>query len=185
VTPIEWLFISLIVVFGIIGYSRGISKELGATLPILVGMFILLVFGPYMINFTNRILSIFGLGFVGTPSQNLVIWILYTVFMLIIVLIAYEGITLDYPGISVPGPFAGFVNFMSGLANGYLVFGTIWYYLDELGYPIQQIGLYQPPLSAFAQTLVRFLPLNVLPAGTAQWYLLGFILFLIILRVIK
>ena len=64
-TPIEWLFISLIVVFGIIGYARGISKELGATLPILVGMYILLVFGPYMISFTNRILSIFGLGFVG------------------------------------------------------------------------------------------------------------------------
>jgi hypothetical protein len=186
VGPIEVLWISLVVVFGIVGYTRGVSKELGVTLPVLVGMYLLVKFGSRLVGLIDSVLRLVGLGgYVGSPDEKLFTWVLYTLFMLFIVLISYEGITLDFPGVSAKAPYTDVVDFLSGLVNGYLAVGTVWYYLDQFGYPTQKIGLYQPPLSSLAQVLVKFLPLNVLPKDTAEWYLLGFILFLIILRVIK
>jgi hypothetical protein len=186
VGPIEIFWLTLFVVFGIVGYTRGVSKELGVTLPILVGMYLILKFGDRLVKLIDSALKLIGLGgYIGSPNEKLFTWILYSLFMLFVVLISYEGITLDFPGVSARPPYGSAVNFLSGLVNGYLALGTSWYYLDQFGYPTQKLGLYQPPLSSLAQTLVEFLPLNVLPKDTAEWYLLGFILFLIILRVIK
>jgi hypothetical protein len=186
VVPIELLWIPLWVVFGIVGYTRGISRELGATLPILIGMYLLLKFGNLLARLVDSGLRLVGLGgYVGSPDERLFTWVLYSIFMLFFVLISYMGVTLDFPGVSSKRPYTNLVDALSGLMNGYLAIGTVWYYLNSFGYPIQRVGLYQSPLSPLAQTLVRFLPLNVLPQATAEWYLLGFILFLVILRVIR
>jgi hypothetical protein len=186
VVPIEILYISLLFIFGIVGATRGISKELGVTLPLLVALYFLVKFGGLMIYFIDSVLKLFGFGgIIGSPDAGLFTWFLYTLIILFTVLISYMGVTLDYPGVEAKAPFSGVVNMMAGMMNGYLAVGTIWYYLDEFNYPIVKFGWYQPPLSSLAQIFVNFLPLNVLPSGTAEWYLLGAILFLVVLRVIR
>jgi hypothetical protein len=59
------------------------------------------------------------------------------------------------------------------------------YYLDLFDYPAQKWGLFQPPLTPFAQSLLPWLPLNVLPEGQQDLYLLALVIVLLILRVIR
>jgi len=73
------------------------------------------------------------------------------------------------------------LNLMSGLLNGYLIVGTVWHYLHAFNYPIQVLGLFQPPLTEFAQAyLVPLLPVPLL-----EPYLLFLVPFMIVMRVLR
>jgi hypothetical protein len=72
------------------------------------------------------------------------------------------------------------MNAINGAVNGYLISGTIWYYLDRFDYPIRFLGLFSPPLTNLAQALLPFLPLP-----TLEPYLLLFVAFLILVRVFR
>lgn len=178
--PIEAYFITLVLVFGVVGWIRTFPKELGVTTVVLFGMYILAAFSQRLLDLLNSVYS-----YQGTPREGLVVFNVYLLFMLFITLISYEGETLAFAGRPPPGISGTLLNIGSGLFNGYLVIGTIWFYLDELDYPIRQVGLFTPPLSNFGQTLVRLLPQNIPPEGRADEYFLALAVLLVILRVIR
>lgn len=178
--PVEAYFITLVLVFGVVGWVRTFPRELGVTIPVLFGMYILVKFDQRILDLVNQLYE-----FQGTASEGLVIFNIYLFFMLFITLISYEGETLAFSGSPPPGLAGTVLNIGSGLFNGYLIVGTVWYYLDELNYPVKKLGLFEPPLSDFAATLVRWLPQNIPPEGRADEYFLALGVLLVILRVIR
>ena len=48
-----------------------------------------------------------------------------------------------------------------GALNGYLIFGTIWFYMDRLDYPIRQYSWFTPNLTDLANNMVNLLPQNI------------------------
>ena len=178
--PIEAYFITLMLVFGVVGWVRTFPRELGVTIPVLFGMYILIRFDQRLLDLINRVYE-----FQGTPRESLIVFNIYLFFMLFITLISYEGETLAFSGKPPPGITGTLLNIGSGLFNGYLVIGTIWFYLDELDYPIRTLGLFEPPLSELGKTVVQLLPQNLPPEGRADQYFLALAVLLVILRVIR
>lgn len=183
--PIEVLWITLLIIFGIIGYVRGFTKELGVTTMVLLAMFILSRFGEQMAKMIDKGLGFVGIGFIGTDNEALFKFNVYLLFLLFIVFISYEGETLAFAGTPPKGLIGRLLNLGAGLLNGYLIVGTIWYYQHIFDYPAQKWKLFTPPLSDFAQSLIPLLPLNVLPDGMEDLYLLVLVIILMILRVIR
>jgi hypothetical protein len=94
--------------------------------------------------------------------------------MLLVAFISYQGETLTFPGKGSNW----FFSLGTGLLNGYLLAGSIWYYLNAAGWPG---GLIHTPYTQFYQTIVKLLPPAVLP-----WQLLIFlVVFMMIMRVLK
>lgn len=178
--PIEVYFITLMLVFGVVGWVRTFPRELGVTIPVLFGMYILVAFDQRLLGLINRVYE-----FRGTPNEGLIAFDIYLFFMLFITLISYEGETLAFAGRPPSGITGTLLNIGSGLFNGYLVIGTIWFYMDELDYPVQKFGLFEPPLSDFAKAVVELLPQNIPPEGRADEYFLALAVLLVILRVIR
>jgi len=185
--PIEVLWFALIFVFGCIGIIRGFLKELGVTLSILVAMYIMsewLEKRGYL-DLALRLAAAYAGPFlrdvVNTPASfNMLKLFIYSLILFIVVFISYHGETLEFPG-KAPGGAAGFfLNLLAGLVNGYLITGTFWHYLDVLDYPIRAFGLFEPPLTPRAQTLLQFTPIPLL-----QPFIIFFIFFLIIARVYR
>jgi hypothetical protein len=183
VGPIEVLWAALLIVFIIVGIARTFPKELGVTLMLLVAMLVLVMLEP-------RIMSILAKGVppvlkpASGANAEVVAFHLYAILLIFITLISYLGVTLTYEG-TVPKGLQGLLmNAGAGLLNGYLFIGTIWFYLEKFHYPMQQWGLIKLPLSSFAQSLIRFLPQNIIPQPQDK-ILIVFIILLLILRVIR
>jgi hypothetical protein len=70
-----------------------------------------------------------------------------------------------------------FLALVIGLVNGYLVAGTIWFYLQEFGYPF---GLFPTELTPLEEGLVELLPLAALSP-----FLPFLAVFMVILRVVR
>jgi uncharacterized membrane protein required for colicin V production len=190
--PIEVLWIATFLLFGAIGLVRGFLKELGVTTAILVAIYIISELLEKR-DITDKMMGRAIEAVPGTsdilaaddPRSALLRCMLYLLIMLVMVFISYHGETLTFSGTPPKGGTGTLYNLMVGLLNGYLVAGTIWYYLDKYDYPTQLLGLYQGDLRPLAQTLRSFLFLNVIPVSFQEPVLIFFILFLITMRVIR
>jgi uncharacterized membrane protein required for colicin V production len=163
--------------FAIVGMVRGYAKELGSTLVILVAMFVLTQFGETAL----RILSPGVASTVGikdtSANLNLLNMLLLQGVFVAIIFAAYQGETLAFEGRSLQGPEGAILSLALGVINGYLVAGTLWYYLDHYKYPVG--SLFKPPLSPLAEAIIPYLPPNVLGAGA----LTALIALMILLRI--
>jgi len=76
---------------------------------------------------------------------------------------------------------------LTGAVNGYLIAGSVWYYLDRWDYALPFLGFSVEGLSGTAQSLVAYLPLNLLgqPLLLGQSWLFYLAVALIIARVIR
>jgi len=190
--PIEVLWISLVLIFGAIGLVRGFRRELGVTTSVFVAMYIISQWFEkravmdMMLGKAARVApAAFSALVTEDPKRALVRCAFYTLFMAFMVFISYHGETLTFGGTPPKGLAGLLLNLMVGLLNGYLIVGTIWYYLDKYNYPTRLLGLYQGELSPLAQTLRSFLLFNLIPSNLVEPVLIFFILFLIIMRVIR
>lgn len=186
--PIEVLWGAIIFVFGCIGLIRGFLKELGVTLSILVAMYIMsdwLENREYLdlaLNLAARYTGpVLREILVVRTSANLLKFGIYASILIIVVFISYHGQTLDFPGKPPKGTAGIALNLLAGLVNGYLITGTLWHYLDILGYPVQVFGMFKPPLTSLAETLLQFTLIRLFP----PYVLLFFIFFLILARVYR
>jgi len=190
--PIEVSWIVLIFIFGAIGLVRGFLKELGVTTSICVAMYVISQW------LEKREITDMALGKAAEVApgtfralatddlrNGLFRCLLYVLIMVFMVFISYHGETLTFGGTPPKGSTGVFFNLMIGLLNGYLVVGTIWYYLDKYNYPTRLWGLFQEPLSPLAQFLRSLLLFNVIPASFQEPVLLLFIFFLVTMRVIR
>ena len=76
--------------------------------------------------------------------------------------LAYHGQdTLAFNFKDPKGPLGAIVGWLVGALNGYLISGTSWYYLHELGYPIKRYAWFTAEFTDLAKNLVNLLPQNL------------------------
>lgn len=181
-SPLETFFVTIGVMIALIGLARGYKRELGATLIILVAIFVLTFFESRIITgFTtvgDQVLQVSG----NQPEwRNLFITLTFQIVFIMIVFASYAGRTLDFSGTPAPPPQGTLLSMAVGALNGYLVAGTLWYYLHKFDYPLRLLGLVQLPLTPTGTTLVQFLPQSIFESP-AYWMLPVAVLLLLRVR---
>jgi hypothetical protein len=166
-----WFMVAL---FAFIGFMRGWTKEIIALTGIVLALFALeqfrdILFAPLIAG--------------AEPVQQ---FYLYGGLLLIIAFFAYQ----------TPERFAkrttksrgardslqeGLLGAVIGGFNGYLVFGSLWFYMDTLGYPLSPF-ISAPPVGTYSATMVEQLPLVWLLEGNLLT-LLVVVLFLFVIIV--
>lgn len=128
--PIEYYWITLVIVFGFVGAARGLNKELGVTTILLLSLFVL--------KFTWETLGSKAVGIAGGRlPPDTVMALYYIVSISFVAFIAYEGFSLAFPVRPMKGLGKGFFGMIGGLLNGYLLIGTIW----DVSYQANYFGL--------------------------------------------
>lgn len=164
---IEILAATVIFILGAIGIIRGPSKELGVTMALVV---VLAIFAQFetlvgIEQLPARVNNLVGgLGFDSTDplQQRTVVVFLYAAVLILTAFMAYHGQdTLAFRLKEPTGAVGALAGWLSGALNGYLIVGTVWFYLDRFNYPIQQYEWFTPNLTRTAQSLIKFLPQNV------------------------
>jgi hypothetical protein len=167
---------AMAIIFGVIGYMRGLSKELISLSGIILALFALFQYDTLL---RGTLLAVL-------PADQK--FYIQTIIFLLIVFFAYQTRALskketdnrDPAQSSILGGIVGFV-------NGYLIWGTIWYFMHINGYPLSPYIIAPPPGSPSQQT-IGALPLYVLAGGPGgNGNLLAFaviVLFLFVLIVI-
>ena len=161
--PFEYFFLGIGFVIILVAIVRGYDRELGNSIVAQVAIFIVSFFESRLetaLNFIGN--DIFG---VTAESLNLFKFLFMTIVFGSIIMASYWGVTFDFPGKPKPPPEGTLIAFGMGLLNAYLIVGTVWYFLDKYGYPIQTLGMFFPPLTAAATSIVQFLP----PAALWSW----------------
>lgn len=161
--------------FAFVGWVRGWTKAIISLAGIILGLFALYEFDALIRE------SLFG---DLPPDQK---FYLQTLIFLVIVFFAYQTRALvgiealrarrdrpDGRDVLQSRVLGGLVGFL----NGYLIFGSIWYFLDinrtpTGNYPLAPYIVAPPPGSASAQ-LLESLPLTVLTQGGTNNDLLAF-----------
>jgi hypothetical protein len=149
---------ALAIFFAINGWSRGWNKELISTAGIILGLFALFQFddllrGQLLIN--------------TTPATT---FFVQSALFVIIVFFAYQTRALigdeairrrggegrDSLQESVLGAVLGFI-------NGWLIWGSLWYFMDINRYPLA--GIVQPAAGSISEQTRQLLPLVLLGGG--------------------
>ncbi len=171
------VLLTMAIFFGIIGYLRGWNKELISLAGIILGLFALF-------QFDNLLRGVLLAG----VSRDQVFLVQAAIF-LVVVFFAYQTRGMgagrgpdgrDRLQSSILGGLVGFI-------NGYLIWGSLWYFMDINAYPLAPAVIAPAPGSPSDQAR-SLLPLVVLGGGvTGTGDLLAIaviVLFLIVLIVI-
>ena len=151
---IFWVFIIL---FGIVGMMRGWAKELMVTFAVVLALFIVTVLEKYVPFVSKMVRDATRPG--GAPVA--VFWLRAG---LLVTLTFFGYQTPSIPRLAGSGRFArdklqdSLLGMFLGALNGYLVWGTFWFFLDQARYPFP--GIITPNLTDAAKALVAFLPPN-------------------------
>ena len=181
--PLEVMWAMLIGVFAVVGLVRGYPRELGVTTTVLSALLLLTRGGESMLRLLDAYLIRYADSSVIFEGQfsDMIQCLFYILVFALAVVISYHGETLAFEGTPPKGPLGVALNLASGLLNGYLISGTMWYYLHIFNYPVQMLGLFKPPLTDLAQThLVPLIPVPLL-----EPYLLFLVPFMIVMRVLR
>lgn len=178
---LEILVLVVIIIFALVGAVRGYPKELGTTTGLLVTLLVLSEWGEEIfLGIDSTIYSFLRLSFLASSYAALWQVLFYLGLMVLMVFLAYHGETLAFRGSPPPGPLGMVMNLANGAVNGYLISGSIWYYLYRFDYPLRIPGLFPPPLTEITQSLLPLLPVTLL-----QPHLLLFIAFLLVMRILR
>ena len=147
------ILVMMSIFFAIIGFLRGWNRELISTAGIILGLFALFQFDSLL-----RGVLLAGV------AQDQVFFVQTTIFI-VIVFFAYQTRALgrsrpegrDNLQESVLGGIVGFL-------NGYLIWGSIWYFMDINQYPFSPLVVAPSPGSPSDQAR-DLLPLVILGGG--------------------
>ena len=153
------LLVIMSLMFGYVGFTRGWNKEIIATSGIVLALFALYQFDDLLTNL-----------FINIRSDHA--FFIRTIFLGIVAFFAYQTRALiaeDKP--RSRGGADGRDSLQSsvlgalvGCFNGYLVWGSLWYFMDVTGYPLQPYISAPIPGTASAN-FVGSLPLYLDPSG--------------------
>lgn len=182
--PLEVSWGVLIITFALVGIVRGFLKELGVTTVLLVLLFGLSRLEDRIPEYLTKVVGTVGYTVpeVSEPAGQFIWASFYILVIVFVTLISYHGETLAFEGRSPKGPKGILFGMLAGLLNGYLISGTIWYYLHKYDYPIKSLGLFMADLSEFAQ---RIIELKLLPSDLLGPFLPFLVVFMILARVIR
>jgi|MudIll2142460700_1097286.scaffolds.fasta_scaffold500116_2 uncharacterized membrane protein required for colicin V production len=179
--PVEYLWLALILTFGLIGMSRGPTKELGVTTVLLLSLFTLRLAW-------NMIGAKVVAALPGNLSKETIEALYYIIPIVFIAIIAYEGFALKFPLKEMKGIKKAIFGFLVGLLNGYLIVGTVW----DATYLASYFGIKVPygttgttiqissSLTELHNTLANYLPLTLNP-----YILLALGMILLLLMILK
>jgi uncharacterized membrane protein required for colicin V production len=184
--PIEVFFGAFVLVFALIGIVRGFLRELGVTTVMMVVLLALHLLEPLLEQGLARVVESPANPIHAASAASAQTWF-FEIVILVAAFISYAGETLAFRGDRLGGVLGMALSLVTGAVNGYLIVGSIWYYLDRWDYALKFLGLSVEGLSETAQGMVRYLPLNLLgqPLFLGQSWLLYLALFLLIARVIR
>jgi uncharacterized membrane protein (GlpM family) len=172
------VLLTMAIFFGIIGYLRGWNKELISMAGIILGLFALFQFDSLLR----------GVLLAGVSRDQ--VFIIQAVIFLIVVFFAYQTRGMGASGRGPDGRDrlqSSILGGLVGFINGYLIWGSLWYFMDINSYPLAPAVIAPAPGSASDQAR-NLLPLVVLGGGvTGTGDLLAIaviVLFLIVLVVI-
>jgi len=180
-TPVETLWIVLVLIFAVVGVVRGFLKELGVTMVLIVTLFGLTRLSSNLARVLELVATTTSVQAVRQVSDKSPWWLVFYVFALLgAMFIAYQGYVIKYPGNERPGIQGVLLSLMIGAINGYLVAGSLWYYVNKYQEPVRQLGLLQGDYTPLAQKLIQVLPPTLLNP-----YLPFLLVFMVILLVIR
>lgn len=168
--PIEIVFLVLLMVFGIIGVVRGFGRELGVTTMLLITLFVLELLDERYHDKLNQAIGVL----VSSGAANATRAWIFVIILGVVAFMSYEGQTLSFAGNRGRVP----LDLGAGLLNGYLLIGSIWYYLHVANWPLLSVMQTYTP---FYNVMVRLLP----PAIFSWIYFVGLVVLLLIARVWK
>jgi hypothetical protein len=193
--PIEYLWGFITLMFVGVGMVRGFLKELGVTIVLIATLFGLDRVIPLLEQFIRggRLVPLFK-PFTDNPATdqptNLLLMFMFQALVLLAAYIAYQGETLAYEGTNPKFPVNILLGALVGGVNGYLITGTLWWFLDHYQYPVSD-SVVRLPLTPFAQGFVTngLLPLDLLGGGVQTVDSLGLLpivlVVLILLKVVR
>lgn len=168
-------------IFAYIGYERGVSKEIISTAGIILGIFAFYEFDNLL---RNTLLAGFA------PEQKF--FIQCFLFGLLIYASYHTRAIIGGRGRGGRSPVQGkVIGMLFGLVNGYLIAGTIWYFLElnrigGLGapYPLDPY-VTVPQVGSISAQWLSYLPLVILaPNGTDELLVLAVIVLFVIVLVV-
>jgi hypothetical protein len=158
---IFWMFV---IIFAVIGSMRGWARELLVTFSVILGLFIISVMERF-------------LPFAGTLESNPQLWFwVRTALILTLVFFGYQ--TPNIPRLASNNRFARerlqdtLLGVFLGALNGYLIVGTIWYFMYSSGYPFPNVVSAPPPGTPVYETTERMMAVMppVLLGGSSAIY---------------
>lgn len=147
--PLDTVLWAFVLLFGVMGALRGWSKEMLVLFSVVVALAMRLIFTeyvPFISEFFDR-----------PPAQQ---FYLYSGLVILMAIGGYAG-----PAVSHKLAHASardtlqdiLLGFIIGSINGFLIMGSLWYFLDGAGYEI--LGIYPPlPGSPAAMLAINYLP---------------------------
>jgi uncharacterized membrane protein required for colicin V production len=148
------LFWMLVILFAVIGAMRGWAKELMVTFSVILALFIITVLENFVPMIRNAIAA-------SGPSMQF--WIRAT----IVILLSFFGYQTPNIRALAGARFARerlqdtLLGFLIGAFNGYLIVGTIWWFMHNAGYPFPNI-VYPPapntPLAVVIDRMIGWMP---------------------------
>jgi hypothetical protein len=137
---------------GVIGYLRGWNREIVVTAGAVLAMFVLFQFDSLL---RGTLLA-------SAPREQT--FFIQAGIFLLIVYAAYQNKTFNARART--GAISGLLGILVGFFNGYLIGGTLWYFLDINEYPLDPLIL-APSLNSPSAQALPTIPLVVLSGGTA------------------
>jgi uncharacterized membrane protein required for colicin V production len=171
VVSLTGVFTVFIVFFALAGALRGWAKEVLVAISVILALFLLDIF----VRFQPPI----GQALKSLPASER--FIIQSLILIVLVVFGYAGPTLSG---AVRGKLAReklqdiLLGAVIGGFNGYLIIGTIWYFMDQAHYPVPTFAT--APKDAASMALIGSLPPTWL-AFPLLYYALGLAVVVIII----
>jgi uncharacterized membrane protein required for colicin V production len=172
-----WVFIGL---FAIIGYARGIKRELLVASAIILALYTITI----LETFVKPIKIAASMSVSGE-----IFWMRILLFLFLII-IGYQVPNIPQAATNSrfikTGSQDGILGALMGALNGFLIVGTIWFYIDKAGYP-SFLPVIAPDqnteIGKIAQYYIGILPPNWLGAPYVYFVVAASLAFLLIVFV--
>ena len=157
--PISTVFWIFVIFFALLGFVRGWAREILVTASVILAFFVIFVIETYIPFVQN-----FFAGYQVPESAVMPIQQFWFRSVILVVLVFFGYETPSIPRISGPrfkrDNFRdSALGFILGGFNGYLVFGTLWAFLHDAGYPYDFVV---QPLTQASMDMISRLPPNYL-----------------------
>ncbi len=164
---ISVLFYIFIVIFGMIGAIRGWAKEVIATFSVFLGLFILTILQTYVPAVQSFLEN--------SPASSLVTF--QVLILGVIVFCGYQApnlpLLVDNQRFMRDRLQDTILGLIIGAFNGYMIFGSIWYFIHAGGYPFSFAS------APNAGSVVGQAALQIVPLLPPNWLVVPFIYFAI------
>ena len=153
-TIVFWMYVIL---FAVIGGMRGWAKEILVSFSVILALAFTNLLERYVPFIRDTLV----------PTQSPVLFWLRVIILLLLVFFGYQTVNLQ----RISGKLTreklehAILGIVIGAINGYLIAGTIWFYMSDANYPFGNI-ISAPPagttIATIASNMLRYMPPRLL-----------------------